>query len=313
MSVKQQTMRDAFFNKLYDMAKKDRDIVIVSADMGAPSLDKFRRDLSAQYVNVGIAEQNMINVAVGLAMSGKKVFCYAIEPFAGLRPYEFIKVNVSLMNIPVNIVAVGAGYSYVDSGPTHHTSESIAIMRVLPNIELLNSSDNNMAAAFAEYAAYSPTPTYIRLDRIAQPDKYKATEEFRKGFAELVKGDKICIVATGNTVSNAISVAKKLKNKKIKIGVVDLYRLKPVNTRELIKTLDKYKHIVSWEEHLLAGGMGSILSEIITDNDLNIKLKRVGTNDRYHYYYGRREDIQKKLNIDNDSVIRIVEKLNKRV
>jgi transketolase len=308
MSIKQLTMRDAFFNKLYDLAKQDRDIVIVSADMGAPSLDKFRRDLSAQYVNVGIAEQNMLNIAVGLAMSGKKVFCYAIEPFTALRPYEFIKVNVSCMNVPVNLIGVGAGYSYPDSGPTHHSTEDISIMRVLPNIEVLNPSDANMAAAFAEHGTKRLNPTYIRLDRITQPDKYKETEKFKEGFSELIKGDKICIVGTGNTVTNAMEVSKKLKNKKI--GVIDFYRLKPVKTKEFVKTLSKYKHIISWEEHMLAGGMGSILSEIITDNKLNIKLTRIGVNDRYHYYYGDRENIQKKLNIDNQTVIKTINKIS---
>ena len=127
-------MRDALFNRLYEIAKNDKDVVIVSADMGAPALDRFRRDLSNQFINTGIAEQNTILVSAGLTLGNKKVFAYAIAPFITLRCYEQIKIELAAMNIPVTLIGVGAGFSYDDSGPTHHTLEDLSIMRVLPNI-----------------------------------------------------------------------------------------------------------------------------------------------------------------------------------
>lgn len=126
------TMRDAFLNRLYDIAKENRDIILISADMGAPALDKFRSDLSSQFINVGIAEANLVTIATGMALSGKKVFIYAIMPFVTSRCYEMIKVDLSLMNVPVTAIGVGAGFSYDDSGPTHHSTEDISIMRTLP-------------------------------------------------------------------------------------------------------------------------------------------------------------------------------------
>jgi len=144
------TMRDAFFNRVYELAKGDKNIMIVSADMGAPSIDKFRDNLKEQYVDTGIAEQNAVLVASGLALSGKKPFVYAIMPFVTTRVHEFAKLELGLMKLPVTIVGVGTGYSYDDSGPTHHTIEDISIMRAIPNLEILSPSDSNMASFFAD-------------------------------------------------------------------------------------------------------------------------------------------------------------------
>jgi len=309
---KQISIRDAFFNRLYEIAKQDRDVILVSADMGAPSLDKFRRDLSDQYINVGIAEQNMITVATGLGLSGKKVYIYAIEPFVSSRIHEFIKLDVSLMKVPITIIGVGAGFSYDDSGPTHHTTEDISIIRPLPNMQLLNPSDSVMASAFADITYKSDDPAYIRLDREVQPARYDIAYSFEEGFFELEKGDDICIVATGNLVSNALDVQKKFSKDGIQIGVVDFYQLKPIDVKNLSNCLSNYKYVISWEEHLLAGGMGSILSEIITDNNLSVKLKRIGVDDKYCYLYGGRKNIQKKTNIYNDTVIAEINNIGKK-
>ena len=307
------SMRDTFFNKLYDIAKKDRNVILVSADMGAPSLDKYRKDLASQYINVGVAESSMITTAVGLALSGKKVFVYAIIPFAISRCYEFIKLDISLMNTPITITGIGAGCSYNKAGPTHHAIEDISIMRVLPNFEILNCSDNAMAESFAKYAYESDNPVYVRLDRQDFPNKYDSLETFKDGFHELKEGEDVCIVATGNTVQSAMEVSGQIevitsrKDRKL-IGVIDLYRLKPVNVAYLVDCLSKYKYIITWEEHLLAGGLGSILSEIITDHNLPVKLKRIGIDNRYCYIYGSRENIQKQTRIDKDDVFYAIER-----
>ena len=144
------TQRDAFWNKIYDLAKDNKDIVVVSADMGAPSLDKYRTDLPAQFINVGIAEQNGILVASGLARAGKRVFVYAIAPFITFRCLEQIRVNNSIMKIPITVVGVGAGFGYEDSGPTHHMIEDFALIRCMPSLVVNSISDSTMSAAVAE-------------------------------------------------------------------------------------------------------------------------------------------------------------------
>jgi len=300
------TMRDAFFDKLYTLARKDPDVVLVDADMGAPSLDKFRRDCPAQFVNVGIAEQTAISVAAGLAFEGKKAFAYAIAPFITLRCYEQIKVNMGSMKIPVTAVGVGAGFSYDDSGPTHHTTEDIAIMRALPNITIMNLTDNMMAEKCAEIACKSKTPMYVRLDREPLPDIYDKKETFEDGVSQLETGNDICIVATGNMVHKALEVAKILKKEMLNVSVVDLYRLKPVNKKLLLKYLSQSERVVTLEEHLIDGGIGSIVAEVFVDNSVTIPMKRIAIPDKYCYTYGGREAIRRTIDLDTDSVVKTI-------
>lgn len=297
-------MRDAFIGKLYDIGLTDKNLIFVSGDMGAPALDKFRKDLAAQFVNVGIAEHNMVAVASGLALEGKKTYCYAIAPFASSRCYEFTKVNLSLMKIPVTIIGIGAGFGYDDSGPTHHTTEDISIMRALPNMEIYCPADSVCAAKVAELTHKSGKPGYVRLDRQMQPEIYSEDETFEEGYKELRTGEEIGIITTGNMVHTALNVADKLKENGKNVGVIDLYRIKPVNPY-LKDILKKYKYIVSLEEHLLDGGLGSLIGEIILDNDLDVKLKRLGVTE-YLYKYGR-ENINEHCGLDVDSVVRFIE------
>jgi len=300
------TMRDAFFDKLYTLARKDTDVVLVDADMGAPSLDKFRRDLPAQFINVGIAEQNAISVAAGLAFEGKKAFAYAIAPFITLRCLEQIKVNMCSMQIPVTTIGVGAGFSYDDSGPTHHTTEDIAVIRSLPNITIMNSTDNIMAEKFAEIACKSDVPMYVRLDREPLPDIYKKGETFKDGISQLTKGKDICIIATGNMVHKALEVAKILKKEMINVSVVDLYRLKPVNKKLLLKYVNQSNKVVTLEEHLIDGGLGSIVAEVFVDNNITTPMKRIAIPDKYCYTYGGREAIRRTIDLDTDSVVKTI-------
>ena len=298
-------MRDAFFERLYYTAKQDKNVILVTADMGAPSLDEWRLNLPNQFINVGIAEQNMIAVAAGLALSGKKVYCYAIAPFVSLRCYEFLKVDVSLMNLPMVIVGVGAGFSYDDSGPTHHLTEDIPIMRALPNFEILCPSDEHMAASFATMSYQNrDNPIYIRLDRQNQKEKYLtySVEDYEDGFVEYrakqkKSWGKPCIIAMGNTVDMALEIREKHD-----VGVIDLFRLKPINEKKLATAIAKYDYMFTWEEHQLNGGLGSIISELIAVRNMQLPLTRFGIDDEYTYKYGGRKNIQKETGIDVEAV-----------
>ena len=296
------SMRDAFFDELYPLATKDKNIIVISADMGAPSLDKFRKDLGRQFINVGIAEQNMVNVAAGLALEGKKVFVYAIMPFATLRCYEVIKVNLSLMNIPVTVLGVGAGFSYDDSGPTHHATEDISVMRALPNMAVFSPSDSPMAAAFAKMSCRMETPNYVRLDREVLPVIYQTDTDFADGLSVLRRGKDVSITATGNMVHRALEVSDELKKLSIDAGVIDLYRIKPMNQKLFLKAIDQSKRVVTLEEHLLSGGLGSAVLEALADNGVSLPVKRIGIQDKYLYAYGGRRNIQTICGLDVDSV-----------
>ena len=301
---KSTSMRDALFGTLYERALKDKDIVIVTADMGAPSLDQFRENIPDRYFNVGIAEHDMIAIASGLASEGKKVYTFAIAPFITSRSFEFTKLNAGLMKFPIKLVGVGAGFSYDDSGPTHHTTEDISIMRTIPHLEIYSPSDSVSAAKITEMTINSQAPAYLRLDRKILPSVYQGNEDFKEGFKELVQGRKVAIVTTGNMVHNALEISSKFGRQ---VGVVDLYRIKPLNP-DIKETLWRYQSILTLEEHLLDGGLGSLISEYVADQQMPMKIKRVGLKD-FIYAYGGRENIQKVCGIDVDSVTKEVEKL----
>lgn len=301
------TLRDAFWNTVYDIAKKDRDVLIVSADMGAPSLDKFRKDLSSQYVDVGIAEQQAIAVSAGLALEGKKVFAYAIAPFITLRCYEHIRMTISTMNIPVTIVGVGTGFSYDDSGPTHHMVEDLSVMRILPKMEINSPSDSAMVSSFAQMSCEMDHPNYIRLDRKMVPDIYKKDADFTTGLSILKKSSETYIVATGNMVQTALKAAESLSEKSIDIGVIDLYTF-PIRSKAFLDAINGTKRLVTLEEHTLPGGMGSEVCEVLNDNNALMPVKRIGADfsEGYCYKYGGRENIQSLYGLDVNSVMKTV-------
>ena len=298
-------MRDAFWNKVYEIAKKDSNVIVVSADMGAPALDKFRKDLTGQFINTGIAEQNTILISAGMALGGKKVFAYAIAPFITLRCYEQIKLELGAMNIPVTLVGVGAGFSYDDSGPTHHTVEDISIMRILPNMTVNNITDSVMAGAFAEMSYKMNSPNYIRLDREVLPNIYKEGSDFSSGLTVLRPNSDICIVATGNMVHRALEVSDELRNQSVEVGVIDLYRL-PINEKLFLEAIDDTKRIITLEEHTVPGGIGSAVTEVLADNNKFIPLKRLGLDCRkgYCYKYGGRKNIQFLYGLDKENLVK---------
>ncbi len=303
-----QTQRDAFWDALYEIARHDRDTYLVCADMGAPSLDKFRRDLTNQYIDVGIAEQQGSAVAAGLALEGKKVYVYAIAPFITLRCYEHSRVNLASMNLPVTLVGVGSGVSYDDSGPTHHTVDDLSVMRILPHFTVHNCTDAVMAAALADISHKATGPDYVRLDRGKLPGVYQEGHDFSDGLAVLQEpSDGVWLAATGNMVQRAQEVAAQLSSRSVKVGVIDVYRL-PINAPKLVQAIDGARRIFTMEEHSLPGGFGSAVCEVLADNEVMVPVKRLGFDfsDGYCYKYGGRENIQSLYGLDTGKVLETV-------
>jgi len=301
--------RDAFFNRLYALAKEDKDIIIVVADMSAPALDKFRIELPNQFVNVGIAEQNAIQIASGLALGGKKVFAYAISPFITLRALEQIRVSNCIMGIPITIVGMGTGLSYSSDGPTHHLIEDIAVMRSFPNMNIYNITDNVMAEAVVGICCRSNAVNYVRLDKDANQDiygtNYGTNYLFLDGIAQLIREEEIILISSGVMTYTALKVVGFLYEKGMSIGIIDIFRF-PINTPIFLEMIKKTKKLITLEEHFLAGGLGSAVCEILVDNGITIPLRRIGMemSDGYKfcYKYGGRDIIRKHYGIDAVSV-----------
>lgn len=304
-------MRDAFFDSLFTIARKDKDLVLVTADTGAVCHDEFKKVLPRQYINVGIAEQNMIGVAAGLAMLGKKVYVYAIVPFATMRCYEQIRVDLCCMDLPVNIIGIGAGFDYSTLGPTHHGTEDIALMRALPGMKIYSPSDSLSAAYFAKVSYDGLGVKYIRLDRTGLPLVYKNKKQINihKGFTVLKRGTDVFIIATGRMVDNALKISTELAKYSISVGVIDLFKIKPINKKVLSDVLKDIKQVVTLEEHFTTGGIGSSIAEIFATSFKSPQLSIIGVPDCFCRRYGTREYLQRINKIDVKSVVKQIKRI----
>ena len=318
MKTEKKAMRDVFIEQIYHRMHEDQDIFFLCADFGSPKLDYIREDFKDRFINVGIAEQNLINVSTGLALEGYTVYAYAIAPFLTMRAYEQIRVNLSLhaqlREINVNLIGVGAGLSYDVSGPTHHCLEDISIMRTLPNITVFSPSDWVLAQKFVDYSIRVKKPKYIRFDGKPLAQIYENIDDLtlENGFCEIKKGSEICLVSTGYMTHRAVNVANMLAEDDISVGVIDAFLLKPMNENEFFETVKRYKCVITIEEAFInKGGLDSLVSCVVDSNNSNIKLKRMGFKDAYVFDIGSRDYLHKINNLDEESIIKIIKEILK--
>jgi len=295
-------MRDSFITALYDVAKQDPDVLILSNDFGAPSLDRFRADLPKQFINAAISEQNMVSTAAGLAKDGKKVIVYSIATFVTLRSLEQIKIDLCVMNVPVTILAVGTGYAYSTDGPTHHATEDIAILRTLSNMTIYSPADSTTAAALANNFGKATGPTYLRFDRGKWNSLYDANHDFSAGMSVVRPGKQIALVSTGIMVHRALEVAEDLAAHGIDARVIDLYRLKPLPVEAFRQALTDVDAVVSIEEQTKNGALGGLVAETMADLGLVKPLKRFAIDDDKLYDYGMRDRLHKERGLDRASI-----------
>jgi transketolase len=314
MNIKPQAMRDAFLDRLCKAMAFDEKIFFVSADFGSPVLDRIRDEFPDRFINVGIAEQNLINVCAGLATEGFKVFAYAIAPFITMRCYEQIRVNLVLLSVVrkmnVTLIGVGAGYSYVVSGPTHQCYEDLSIMRALPTMSVYSPSDHVSAAGLFETCLENDGPKYLRLDAQVLPVIYEnESPNIAEGFQKLRSGNNICLLATGYMVHTALKVAENLASHDISATVLDMYDISNFNSESLKKELHKYKSIVTLEEGFKGrGGLDSMMFDWISANKLTTKLLNIGVEGSYKFELGSRLELHEQVGIGvNVATQKIVE------
>src|SRR3989338_4123118 len=313
MKTEVKAMRDVFIEEIYNRMHEDRNIFFLSADFGSPKLDKLREDFKDRFINVGIAEQKLINISTGMALEGFTVYAYAIAPFLTMRAYEQIRNNLSLLSqvkeINVNLIGVGAGFSYDVSGPTHHCLEDVTIMRALPNFIIFSPSDWVLAQRFADYSIKVKKPKYIRFDGKPLPSIYNITDcpDVVEGLGELKRGKKVCLISTGYMTHRALKVADLLKGLNINIGVIDIFLLKPFNEDLFFELTSGYDCLITIEEAFInKGGLDSLISCALDRRNSNIRLKRIGIEDTYLFEMGNREHLHKLNKLDEESIIQTV-------
>lgn len=298
-------IRDAFFDEIYELASKDKDVFFISADADAFSLKKFKRDMPEQFINVGVAEQNMALVASGLALAGKKVFIYSITSFVSMRCFEQIKANICSMNLPVYIVGLGAGYSFSYDGPTHHATQDIAIMRTLPEVSILNPCDDVSSRAAARACYNKNGPVYVRIDKGAH-EKIHDEQSCIEGVKETSSVSDIKIFSTGYATHMALDVARNLN---FDVDVIDICRIKPLNEKKILDIIKETRLIFTLEENTIIGGLGSALCEMVVDNNVTAKMKRFALQDKQEFEFGSRQWLINNGGLEKEKIIKTIKEI----
>ena len=289
-------MRKIFINTLTDIARKDKNVWLLTADMGFSVLEDFFHEFPSRAINTGIAEQNAMALAAGLALAGKKVYVYSIVPFVTLRCLEQIRNDICYMNTNVKIIGIGGGFCYGSAGATHHSIEDIAVMRALPNIQVYAPMDSFELEEIIKQTYLTKVPTYIRIGN-------KTCESFNKipfqlGKSRILREGKDCaIIFTGDIGDQVLLFAKKLESQNKKPYLISMPSLKPID-EEIIKYLiSKNMEIYSLEEHNIYGGLASAISEVIAGVGKITKFIPIAVPDKFSHYVGDRNFIRNKMNI----------------
>lgn len=268
-------MRREFIAKLCELAARDPRIVLLTADLGFSVVEPFAQAYPDRFVNVGVAEQNMIGVATGLAEAGFLPFCYSIATFATLRPYEFIRNGPVAHELPVRVIGVGGGFDYGTGGSTHHSLEDIAVMRALPGMMVLAPIDGPQAAAALECLWSVPSPIYFRLGKDS-PQIAISGGLFELERAQTMRrGADVLLISTGAQVAETMAAAEGLANAGVQATVLSVPCLAPVPLADLRTALADASAVLTIEAHQQTGGLGSLVAEVLAEAGLARPFRRL--------------------------------------
>lgn len=274
--------RQSYGEALLELGKENKNIVVFDADLStATKTNIFAKEFPERFYDMGIAEQNMISTAAGMSTCGKIPYASTFAVFAAGRAYDQIRNSVCYPKLNVKICATHAGVTVGEDGATHQMIEDISLMRTLPNMTVLSTSDDIQTKWAVKEISKINGPVYLRLSRLATPIIYGENQKFEIGKAvQIGEGTDATIFATGVTVSEAIRAQEILENKGIKVRVVDIHTVKPIDKDMVIKCAKETKKLISVEDHNVIGGLGSAISEVLTE-EYPVKLVRMGINDTF--------------------------------
>lgn len=298
-------MRNAFADEIKNLAGINENIVMLSGDIGNRLFDNFKEKYADRFINCGVAEQNMTGVAAGLALMGYRPFTYTIGPFVTTRCLEQIKIDVAYHNLPVTVVAVGAGLSYAGLGPTHHSCEDVAFLSSIPNMQVICPADRWETRAALRAIVESNCPTYLRLGKKGEPDIHGAIpKNFSIGKGITIKeGSSVCVISSGTIVSEALDGSKLLEKRGISSLLINMHSIKPFDYQLLQQVSTEFDFIVTIEEHTLFGGLGSLVAHwMATNPQVKSKLLTIGTPDEFYKKSGSQKYAREQLRIDAKNI-----------
>lgn len=291
-------MRKAFAETLIQLASENPRIIFLTGDLGFQVFDSFRERFGPRYINVGVAEAQMVCAAAGLALEGWRPITYSIASFMTARAFEQIRVSVCYPQLPVVIVGAGGGYGYASSGVTHHAADDLALMSILPGMTVMAPGDPNEVAQLLPQAMKLPGPAYFRIMGVGEPWLDTDAPIILGRARELRKGDRIAILCTGDMSSIVMKAVDSLKPEKIIPAVYNIHTVKPLDTAGLDQIAERVEMIIVVEEHVPLGGLGAAVSAWKVRNEKKTRIVRLGPPDALALGNPKRTELQQRLHYD---------------
>ena len=295
--------RESFGKALVELGKENENVVVLTADLaGATKTSLFEKEFPDRFINVGIAEQNMIGISAGLATTGKIPFASTFAMFAAGRAYDQIRNSVAYPKLNVKICGTHAGVTVGEDGATHQMLEDLSLMRSIPNMTVLCTSDDVQTKWAIKEMAKIDGPVYIRLARVATPVIYDENQKFEIGkMIQIGDGTDATVFATGVEVAEALKAKEELEKENINIRVVDVHTIKPIDREMIIKCAKETKKLITIEDHSIIGGLGTAVCEVLSE-ECPTKVVRMGMQDRFGKS-GKAEQLLKYFKLDSEAII----------
>ena len=295
--------RESFGKALVELGKENENVVVLTADLaGATKTSLFEKEFPDRFINVGIAEQNMIGISAGLATTGKIPFASTFAMFAAGRAYDQIRNSVAYPKLNVKICGTHAGVTVGEDGATHQMLEDLSLMRSIPNMTVLCTSDDVQTRWAIKEMAKIDGPVYIRLARVATPVIYNENQKFEIGkIVQIGDGTDATVFATGVEVAEALKAKEELEKENINIRVVDVHTIKPIDREMIIKCAKETKKLITIEDHSVIGGLGTAVCEVLSE-EYPTKVVRMGMQDRFGKS-GKAEQLLKYFKLDSEAII----------
>ncbi len=309
-------MRNAFIHTLTELAEGDDRINLVVGDLGYSVVENFAERFPNQFLNVGVAEQNMTGLAAGMALCGKIVFTYSIANFPTLRCLEQLRNDVCYHEANVKVVSVGGGLAYGSLGMSHHGSEDLGALRLLPNMVVVAPGDPVEAELATRAVAHHDGPCYLRLGKAGEPKVHSGPIDFRLGRALTVRaGEDLTLISTGGMLADTVSAAEQLAREGIQARVLSMHTLKPLDTEAVLAAGRETSAVITIEEHSVIGGLGSAVAETLAEAapDVRVAFKRLGLPSVFVCDVGGHAYLRKAFALSPEGIVKALEPLLERI
>ncbi len=302
-------MRNASTQVVFDLIRRDRNVLAITADNRNEIFDAIRKEFPQQYIEYGIAEENMVASAAGLASCGKIPFLYTITNFMAMHAFEYIRNDVCVANQNVKFLGRSSGLTSSSMGPTHQGTEELAMLRTLPNIEVITPATPIEAQEATKYAYEHKGPVYIRLEGVNEPELFDDTYQFQMGKGHVLRdGQDICLIAMGSVINEGLAASKLLQRRGLSVRIIDMPTLNPIDEALILEAAENTRGIITLEEHSIYGGLGGSVAEVLAEYGTGVKLKRLGLQGCAKGC-GNRGEMRELNCLDATSIVRTVEEL----